>query len=98
VTVAAWTKHLHTEEERERYRSVLWRSRKIFEHILELIKQNEASLDLGETSPSVYDKPNWDYRQAHANGYRQCLRDFKKLFTLDQQEKDGRQPITRGQL
>lgn len=97
MTVTAWTKHLQSDEEKQRYLGVLWRARRIFDHVLELIKQNEASLDAGELSPKSYDSPNWAYRQAHANGYRQCLRDFKKLFTLDQEDRNGRQPITGGQ-
>lgn len=92
MAVSAWTKHLHDDEEKERYISSLRRAHKIFEHVLELIKQNEASLDNQEASPKSYDNVNWPYRQAHANGYRQCLRDFKKLFTLDQKD-NNEQPV-----
>lgn len=86
MAVSAWTKHLRTEAEKERYLATLRRAHKLFDHINELISQSESSLDNQEVSPKAYDNPNWHYRQAHANGYRQCLRDFKKLFNLDQKE------------
>ena len=91
MTVSAWTKHLKTDEEKQRYLSTLRRAHKIFDHILELIEENKNSLESQEISPKAYDNPNWPYRQAHSNGYKQCLRDFKKLFTLTE-EPNGRQP------
>jgi hypothetical protein len=90
MAVSAWTKHLKTEAEKERYLATLRRAHKLFDHILDLIHQNEASLENQEVSPKSYDNPNWHHRQAHANGYKQCLRDFKKLFTLDHKETNER--------
>lgn len=92
MAVSAWTKHLKTEEEKERYLSTLRRAHKLFDHVLELINQSYTSLENQEVSPKSYDNVNWSYRQAHSNGYKQCLRDFKKLFTLDQKD-NNEQPV-----
>lgn len=97
MTVSAWTKNLKTEEDKQKFLGALYRARHVIERVNKLIEENELSLTSSETSPKAYDNPNWHYRQAHANGYRQCLRDFKKLFTLDPEElKNGRQPNTGG--
>lgn len=88
MTVSAWTKNLKTEEDKQKFISALSRAKKIFERVIELIDENDVSLNSSEISPKSYDNVNWPYRQAHANGYRQCLRDFKKLFTLDHEEKN----------
>ncbi len=97
MTVSAWTKNLKTDEDKSKFLGMLFRARHVFERVLELIDENEKSISFSEVSPKAYDNPNWHYRQAHANGYKQCLRDFKKLFTLDQEElKNGRQPDPRG--
>lgn len=91
MTVLAWTKHL-PESEREQYKQSLKRVSWVFEDLRRLLKENEASIELSEISPKSYENANWAYRQAHANGYKQALRDFNKLITLDPEDKIGRQP------
>lgn len=80
----AWTKHLKTEEEKELYRQSLFRVKWVLNDLKELVDSNDSALESGEISPKSYDNPNWAYRQAHVNGYRQALRDFKNLITIDQ--------------
>jgi predicted FMN-binding regulatory protein PaiB len=43
----------------------------------------------------VYALPNWDYRQAHYNGYVDCLKHIQFLINLD--HKDNEQSIRTGQ-
>jgi hypothetical protein len=98
MAVTAWTKHLKTEVEKSQYVESLHRVKWILDHIKELIKSSADSLESSEVSPASYDNVNWAYRQAHSNGYKQALRDFTKLLTLDQEENNGRQPIIGGPL
>ena len=84
--LSVWTKHLKTEKERQEFGDYLRKSRLIFERIAAIVKEEEDKLDSSELSPKAYDSANWDYLQAHKNGYRQCLRLIKKLINLDQRE------------
>jgi len=85
--ITAWTKHLKTEEEKKKFEQSLQRAKWVFDHLLQMIRDSKASVEAQEISPKAYDSPNWAYKQAHANGYKQCLADFTKLITLDPKDK-----------
>lgn len=86
MAVVAWTQHLKTEEEKTKYSLSLRRAKWLLDDMKRLISSSETSLEASEISPKSYDNPNWAYRQAHSNGYKQALRDFTKLLTLDPEE------------
>ena len=93
MTVTAWTKNLKTDEDKSKFLSALFRARHVVERLVELMDEDDKSKSSAEISPRAYDNTNWTFLQAHQNGYRQCLRDYKKLLTLDHEElKNGRQP------
>jgi hypothetical protein len=92
MAVSAWIKHCKTEEEVHNFKESLKRVKWVLDHIKTLV--NTDGIEASEISPKSYDNPNWAYRQAHANGYKQAVKDFHKLLTLDQDENIGRQPIT----
>lgn len=79
--IAAWTKHCKTPEEASDFKQSLKRVRWVLDHTKTLI--NSDGIEAAETSPKSYDNPNWAYRQAHANGYKQAIKDFHKLLTID---------------
>ncbi len=83
MAVTAWTKHCKTEDEKTRYTESLQRVKWVLEDMKKLINTSESSLEAQEISPKSYDSPNWSHRQAHSNGYKQALKDFNKLLTLD---------------
>lgn len=82
--ITAWTKHCKSEEEKEQFTQSLKRAQWVLDHVKVLINGSQEALEASEISPKSYDNANWAYRQAHANGYKQALRDFTKLLTLDQ--------------
>lgn len=84
--ITAWTKHLKTDEEKVQFEQSLKRAQWVLDHVKGLINTSQEAIEAGEISPKSYESPNWAYRQAHANGYKQALRDFNKLLTLDQKE------------
>ena len=92
MAVSAWTKHLDTEEEKKQRIESLYRVRWVLEELKMMINTSAEAVEASEISPKSYDNANWAYRQAHANGYKQALRDFSKLLTLDQEYNIGRQP------
>lgn len=84
MTAIAWTKHCKTEEEKQKYLLSLQKVKWVLEDLKTVV--NSDALEASEISPRSYDSPNWAYRQAHVNGYKQAIRDFHKLLTLDPQE------------
>lgn len=84
-----WTNHLKDPEEKKRFRSYLHNSRGLLDRQRDILKDMENELDRGETDPNSYDSPSWAARQAHKNGYRECLNKIQKLITLDQKENNN---------
>lgn len=92
--LTVWTQNVKDLDEKVQLEKSLLHSRWVLERQNEILDGMERSLNRQEISPKVYDNPNWEYRQAHANGYRQCLMEVKKLNNLDQKDEHDRKPIT----
>ena len=84
--ISKWTSHLSDLEEKERFKSSVHGSRKVLERQMEILDEMIAELNSAETSPKNYEIPNWDYRQAHNNGFRQCLMVMKKLIEIKEDQ------------
>ena len=87
--ISAWTKHCKSQDEKDQYIQSLNRAKWVMDDLKLLVEQSVSSIELAETSPKSYDSPNWPYRQAHANGYKEAMRDFIKLITFDPKEPNG---------
>lgn len=87
--ITAWTKHCKTEEEKNQYQESLKRVKWVLDDLKKIVTSSWEALEASEISPKSYDNVNWAYRQAHANGYKQCIKDFTKLITLDPKEPNG---------
>jgi len=85
--ITAWTKHLKTEEDKDKFNRSLMASRYVLERLQELLDEEKSSLESAEISPKIYETPNWDYKQAHTNGFKAALKMVSKLITLDQEKK-----------
>lgn len=83
----AWTKHIKDPDEKVRFENSIKGSKDVLERLSQLLSEEERGLDRSETDVRTYDLPNWDYKQAHKNGFRECLYIVQKLINLDQQEK-----------
>jgi len=82
--ITAWTKNLKTDEEKERFKNSILGSKTVLRRLQELLNEVEDDLDKTELSTDIYDKPNWDYRQADMNGFRRALKTVRKIITIDQ--------------
>lgn len=89
--ITAWTENLKTQEEKDRFVDGLRHARWLLTRLNELLDKIARGILQTERSPKNYEKPNWSYRQAHANGYLQCLNDIKLLINLDPKEHYERQ-------
>jgi hypothetical protein len=81
--ISAWTKNLKTEEDKERFTKSLMAARHVLDRLNELLEQEKAGLESAEISHKIYDSPNWDYKQAHTNGFKAAIKLVSKLITLD---------------
>lgn len=87
--ITAWTKHLKTDEDKDRFNKSLKSARHVLGRLQELLDEEKAGLEAAEISPKIYETPNWDYKQAHTNGFKAALKMVSKLITLDQENKHG---------
>lgn len=87
--ITAWTKHLKTEEDREKFNKSLKASQYVLGRLQELLDEEKSSLESAEISPKIYETPNWDYKQAHTNGFKAALNMVSKLIKPDKDNKHG---------
>jgi hypothetical protein len=85
--ISQWTQHLKTDEEKQRFKNSVLSSRPVLERLQEMINTREAQMVDKELDITTYDSHGWDYRQAHNNGYKACLRALKIILTLDPKDK-----------
>lgn len=85
--ISAWTRHIKNEDEKEKFKNEILRSKDVLQRLQDVLKEMESDQDSIERNTKIYDLPNWDYRQAHLNGFKDCLNKINKILTLDQQDK-----------
>jgi hypothetical protein len=84
--LSIWTKHLDTDAEKEQFERGVKNSSWLLERLSKILTDMERDLDRAETNPKTYDIPNWDYRQAHNNGFRQSLNIMQRLINVKEQD------------
>ena len=82
----AWTNHLKTEQEKERFSTVVYRARHVLDRLKQLIQSDMENSAKAEISIKAYDNANWAYRQAHLNGYKKAMTNILTLVDLDKQK------------
>lgn len=84
--ITAWYKHLDDPEQISNFKHTVRSARAVLERQSELLNEMEADVTRQELNPTVYDKPNWDYRQADINGYRRCIKQIRHLNTFHDED------------
>lgn len=87
---SVWTKHAKDQEDKAQLEKSIRHSKWILERLDEILQEMETSQTKQEISPISYNSPNWAYRQAHSNGFKQCLQLVRKMINLDQKETNDR--------
>lgn len=85
--ISAWTKHLKEGEEKERFKNSVLGSKIVLQRLEQLLNEIEDEQARIERNTAIYESPNWAYKQAHLNGFADCLNKVKKIITLDQEDK-----------
>lgn len=82
--ISAWTKHLPTIEEKERFKNSVLGSKLVLQRLQSLLNEIKEDVDNAELSIKTYDSPNWDHKQAHLNGFKEALKKVNLIINLDQ--------------
>lgn len=82
--ITEWTKGMSAEEA-ERFKNSFKSSKMVLDRLMELLIEYENKIDRDESNITVYDNPNWAFRQAHFNGDRSRLNKIKTLINPDQE-------------
>lgn len=93
--ISKWTSHLKTDKEKEDFAKEVQGSKRVLDRLKEMVTEQEQELNQVEITAKTYEIPNWDYRQAHNNGYRQCLYLIKRIVDLDSTKSHPDQRILR---
>lgn len=94
--ISEWTHHIKEADKKDQYQKSLIHSKWILEDLDKILTRMGTSLERQERSPQAYDCVNWAERQAHTNGFLQCLHKIKFLINLDQKETNNDQSIRAG--
>ena len=76
--LTVWTKHLQSDEDKEKFRSYILNSNSLWDRLADILKDK-----LPETKEADYDKAAWAYYQAHQNGYEQAIKEILSILPVD---------------
>lgn len=79
--ITKWTSHL-PEDQKQQFQNTIYSSRTVLERLQQMLDEEKASLEQAEISPRIYETPNWDYKQAHTNGFKSALQMVSRIITL----------------
>lgn len=90
--ITKWTSHL-PEADKAQFKNQILGSKTVLERLQQILKEDEGYLNTAEMNPKIYDTPNWDYKQAHGNGYRAALHMVCRILDLkDAQNEQSVRP------
>jgi len=84
--ISAWTKHISDAAEKEKFKQTVLSSKTTLQRLQAMINEMKEEVDNLELNNKIYDVPNWDYRQAHLNGFKDAIKKINRILTLDQQD------------
>lgn len=92
--LSTWTRNIKDPDAKAQYEKNLRNSKWILDELDKHLAAMETSLSRQEISPSSYDSENWAFRQAHSNGFRQCLSSIRNIINLDKKDTTNDRPAT----
>jgi hypothetical protein len=77
-----WTKHLKDSKSKEDFELLLRNSTTVLSRLLDIIKEEEETLQRGQYSYEDFKDPNWHYKQAFRNGESKRLKQTRELLSF----------------
>lgn len=75
-----WTKSLKTQEEKDKFASLVVNNRTLLGRLLEIIDEKLDVIGRAEMSKETYENPAYASWQAHMNGKRASLTEVRRLL------------------
>jgi hypothetical protein len=75
-----WTKHLKTQQEKDKFSSLVVNNRILLGRLLEVIDEKLDVLERAESNQETYQNPAYASWQAHVNGKRASLKEVRRLL------------------
>jgi hypothetical protein len=75
-----WTKNLKTQEEKDKFASLVVNNRTLLGRLLEIVDEKLDALERMECNQETYQNPAYASWQAHVNGKRASLKDVRRLL------------------
>lgn len=75
-----WTKHLKTQEEKDKFASLVVNNRLLLGRLLDLLDEKLDTIERAESNQETYQNPAYASWQAHQNGRRASLKDIRRLL------------------
>lgn len=85
--ITKWTDNLKTDEEKARFKNSVLGSKAVLERLDDILNEMKEDSDNKERNTKTYEIPNWDYRQAHINGFMDCLHKVRFIINLDHEKQ-----------
>lgn len=77
-----WTKHLETQEEKDRFIAHIESAQPVLEVLSSLLSEKMGELDRSFLSLKQYQNPNWMAETAHKNGMASAYNAVRELVTI----------------
>ena len=75
-----WLKGL-SPSEADKYKKSIISSKLVLDKLIEMCYNRRKEID---KQVFDYDTPSWSHKQAHNNGYKECLDDIIQLITINE--------------
>lgn len=86
--ITAWTQDCTSLDEKDQLQKTIYSSQPVLDLLAKMVRKELASLEVAEISPQFYETPNWDYKQAHTNGFKSAIRMVLKIINLEDPNKE----------
>lgn len=72
-----WTSHLKDTEEKRKFKEAILSRQDIWDRMKHIIEDKSEAKEMSYTD---YDNSAWAYKQAHANGYMEALKEIYNIL------------------
>lgn len=78
--LTVWTKNIEKAEDKKKFEEALRNDTLILGRLREILQEKNKLAENQEISPKLFDDPNWAYKQAYINGYKQGMKQVDDLL------------------
>lgn len=77
-----WAQGISDPDKKTSFESAIRNATTALGRLKEILVDKQGAVSAKETKIEAYENASWAYRQAHINGYRQCLKEMAELLSF----------------